>query len=372
MIARLLVTLLLLSLPYGNPFSSTSLYATSPPTTSQQLGSFIPIGRRLQSPRPLVEHYDLTILKNVVQVVGQSSARPYDDMTNPPLIPYNSGTAFQETLVRRSLLSPQRNSIITLCHSPVYTMGSGPEKESNILVQQQRRSSSYSQQQQRPPTTAAASIPIITTRRGGEITYHGPGQLVLYPILNLNTIDGSSQYKKDLHWYLRGVEEVIIRGVRRAATNLNQGVDDDFQDLIRMPGITGVFLPPPSTSLSSESSPPPPLLKVSSLGISSRHWITLHGASLNILPQSLSGYSGIKACGLEDVEAGCLLDWFVECGIIKHPLSGGDDAIEARVFEAVKLGIVDAFAEVFECEIINPQNGSIFQFNDEEGTGEWV
>ena len=352
--AILFLFLLLVSLPSSHQFSTTTtLLATITPSTPQQLGEFTRINRRLtESARPIVEHYDLTIPRNVAfNGDHQRGSHATDTNFGVPLIPYNMATTFQERLVKKAS-SPSSSSIadslITLSHSPVYTLGSGPQKTANILLNQP------SSPHQTTP------IPIIPTRRGGEVTFHGPGQLVVYPILNLN-----SKYKKDLHWYLRGVEEVIIRGVRLASVDLLKGGRglEEIPNLVRLPGVTGVFLP---TSNSDSSTPPPPNYKVSSLGISARHWITLHGASLNVFPQSLIGYTGIKACGLENVEAGCLWNWFKDHGII-------DESTEReRVWLAVKRGVVEAFSEVFECNIVEPQHGAAFHVDEGEMTGEWL
>lgn len=80
-------------------------------------------------------------------------------------------------------------TVLLLQHAPVYTLGQG-STESNLKFDPER-----------PPH------PLVRIERGGEVTYHGPGQLVMYPIINLR------YYRQDLHCYLRGLEEVIIRHV---------------------------------------------------------------------------------------------------------------------------------------------------------------
>jgi lipoyl(octanoyl) transferase len=111
----------------------------------------------------------------------------------------------------------------------------------------------------------SASILIVETSRGGQATYHGPGQLVIYPILDLR------QWQCDLHWYLRQLEQVIID----ALANLELSAE-------RADGYTGVWL---------EGH------KVASIGVAVRGWITYHGVALNV-DCDMSGFSLISPCGL--------------------------------------------------------------------------
>jgi len=112
--------------------------------------------------------------------------------------------------------------------------------------------------------------------RGGEVTYHCPGQLVGYPILNLK------YYQTDLHWYLRQLEEVIIQVL--AKYNL-QGY--------RIPNLTGVWLEG---------------VKIAAIGIKVRRWITMHGFALNINPE-MTGFERIIPCGITDKSVGKLTDF---------------------------------------------------------------
>merc|ERR1712137_1016464 len=103
--------------------------------------------------------------------------------------------------------------------------------------------------------------------RGGEVTYHCPGQVVVYPIINLNF------YKRDLHWYLRQLEEVIIRVLARY--NIEADRDGDH---------TGVW--------TTDG-------KIAAIGINVARWLTMHGLALNV-NCDLSGFSRIVPCGIED------------------------------------------------------------------------
>jgi lipoyl(octanoyl) transferase len=120
------------------------------------------------------------------------------------------------------------------------------------------------------PVTAPRDVPIFRIERGGEVTFHGPGQLVVYPLLDLQR----EPYKQDLHWYLRMVEEVIILTLQHY--NIN-GVRDEIN--------TGVWV--------GEN-------KVAAVGVSSSRWITTHGFALNVSPDlSYFDTSVILPCGID-------------------------------------------------------------------------
>jgi lipoate-protein ligase B len=115
----------------------------------------------------------------------------------------------------------------------------------------------------------SAGIELYRSGRGGQITYHGPGQLVAYPILQLE------ESRRDLHRYLRDLEQVVIDLC--ADLKLEAG---------RRPGLTGVWV--------GER-------KLASLGVRASSWVTSHGLALNY-GQDLSGFQGITPCGLQGVE----------------------------------------------------------------------
>jgi lipoyl(octanoyl) transferase len=110
--------------------------------------------------------------------------------------------------------------------------------------------------------------------RGGDITYHGPGQLVGYPILDLDN------FRPDIHWYLRTLEEAVIRTL--AGYGLNAG---------RISGLTGVWLD------WAEGAPNP--RKICALGVKCSRWVTLHGFALNVNPD-LTYFGHIVPCGITD------------------------------------------------------------------------
>lgn len=152
--------------------------------------------------------------------------------------------------------SPDLDDVLILLeHPPVYTLGQG--STTNFL--------------KFDPTQT--NYELVRIERGGEVTYHCPGQLVGYPILNL------TYYQKDLHWYLRQLEEVVIQVL--AVYGL-EGT--------RIVGMTGVWV--------SDR-------KVAAIGIKVSRWITMHGFALNVCPD-LSGFEQIIPCGIADKAVGSL------------------------------------------------------------------
>ena len=164
-------------------------------------------------------------------------------------ISYEQGLVLQESIVLRKIEGELTDHLILLEHEPVYTMGRNKD-ESSLLIEN------------------CLPYPVHRTNRGGQATYHGPGQLVGYPILDL------TQYGRDLHQYLRFLEDVIIdvlghykvRGLRRE-------------------GLTGVWVED---------------RKIASIGVGVRKWISMHGFALNI-GRDLPGFSSIIPCGIAGV-----------------------------------------------------------------------
>lgn len=165
--------------------------------------------------------------------------------------------ALQERLVEQRLAGEIEDTVLLLEHEPVITIGRTPDRTSLLNAE-------------------ASPFPIIETNRGGQATYHGPGQLVGYLILDLNTRG------RDLHVYLRQIEEVLI------------GVCSEFGvPAQRREGLTGVW---------AESR------KLASIGVGVRKWITMHGFALNVTRESLVGFQPIVPCGIPDVRMTCLAD----------------------------------------------------------------
>lgn len=172
------------------------------------------------------------------------------------LVPYGIAWNWQQQLVGERRADPDReDALILLEHPPVYTLGTGSSLEFLKF----------------DPTQTSHSI--VRIERGGEVTYHCPGQLVGYPILNLR------RHQPDLHWYLRQLEAVIIEVIAQYGLVAE-----------RIPGLTGVWV---------EGH------KVAAIGIKVSRWITMHGFALNVCPD-LSGFQEIVPCGIADRPVGSL------------------------------------------------------------------
>ncbi|MBD3183265.1 lipoyl(octanoyl) transferase LipB [Candidatus Poribacteria bacterium] len=167
------------------------------------------------------------------------------------IVDYKSAHNMQKQLLNRHL-NDGRNSLILLQHKPVITVGRSGH-EDNILVSESMLKSS--------------GIEIYEVERGGDVTYHGPGQLTGYPIIDLK------QFKKDVHWYLRQLEQVIIDVLAQ------YGIEGK-----RIDAYTGVWV-------GNE--------KVAAIGVAVRRWITYHGFALNIHPD-MSHFKMITPCGITD------------------------------------------------------------------------
>ena len=168
------------------------------------------------------------------------------------IVDYGQAHRLQERLVQDHIQNKGNDSLILLQHNPVITMRRSGD-DSNILVPKSM--------------LASAGIETYEIERGGDVTYHGPGQLTGYPILDLR------HFKKDVHWYLRQLEETIIRVL--AEYNLPGE---------RMEGYTGVWV-------GNE--------KVAAIGVAIRRWITYHGFALNVHPD-MSHFQMIRPCGIID------------------------------------------------------------------------
>jgi len=165
-------------------------------------------------------------------------------------IGYEEALALQEKIVAEKRRDPElADTILLLEHDPVYTMGRTPDQTS---------------------LRGAAHLPhpLFQINRGGQATYHGPGQLIGYPIIDLRKCG------QDLHKFLRWIEELLITFLTRF------GIEAQ-----RREGLTGVWVED---------------RKIASIGVGVRHWITMHGFALNVCGD-LSPFSHITPCGIAHV-----------------------------------------------------------------------
>uniref|UniRef100_A0A1J3DN07 lipoyl(octanoyl) transferase n=1 Tax=Noccaea caerulescens TaxID=107243 RepID=A0A1J3DN07_NOCCA len=156
-----------------------------------------------------------------------------------------------------------------------------------------------------------APFDVYRTERGGEVTYHGPGQLVMYPIINLRN------HEMDLHWYLRTLEEIVIR-VLSSSFSIKAS---------RLDGLTGVWVGNQ---------------KVAAIGIRVSKWITYHGLALNVTTD-LTPFNSIVPCGIRDRQVGS----------IKGLLENGDHVKvdDLRLIDIAHESLLKEFSEAFQLQI---------------------
>lgn len=189
-------------------------------------------------------------------------------------VPFSEAWAVQRSLVERRLRSPDLPDLLLLLeHFPVYTLGTGSKLDYLQFDFQD------------------APWEVYRIERGGEVTYHCPGQLVGYPILNLR------HYRQDLHWYLRQLEQVVINTLQQ------YGLPAE-----RLAGLTGVWIEG---------------YKVAAIGVKVSRWITMHGFALNVRAD-LAGFQRIVPCGIADRPVGSLQQFLpdIDPDCVREDLAG--------------------------------------------------
>ena len=219
------------------------------------------------------------------------------------VVPYGEALALQRSLAAAVSQRAIPETVILLEHPPVITTGRRTDEAIELHVPE------------------GAEVEIAETDRGGKSTFHGPGQLVCYPILNLDN------HGRDVKRYVRELEEALIRTL--AAFELTG---------TRIEGLTGVWMP------ASAGAPP---RKIASIGIHVSRWVTTHGYALNVDLDPAPFTDWITACGIEDAQFTTMTR---ELG---RPLTVGD----------VRPAAVAALGEVF---------GLAFEeLPEEDGSGLW-
>jgi len=166
---------------------------------------------------------------------------------------YREVWAEQLRLVESRQIGEVPDTLIVVEHPHVFTLGRRRDSQQNVL--------------------APGDVEVVEIERGGDVTYHGPGQLVAYPIV----LSDQERGERDLHKYLRNLEEAVI------ATCARVGVEAG-----REPGKTGVWMTDGSGARK----------KLCSMGIACRKWVTFHGLALNVTTD-LSYFRRINPCGFE-------------------------------------------------------------------------
>eukprot|EP00981_Chlorochromonas_danica_P003090 scaffold614_cov157-Ochromonas_danica.AAC.8 len=213
------------------------------------------------------------------------------------LIPYEEGLVMQQRLVDEHISmqsgssSPCAGSLLFLQHFPVYTIGTGGTEESGPFSNVDENG-------------VPLDFKVFPVGRGGQTTYHGPGQLVMYPILDLN------YFEKDINSYLRGLEEVVIRTLK------------DFDiEAGRIEGLTGVWVGNK---------------KLAAIGIHIKRWVTMHGAALNV-NVDLRYFRNIIPCGISDKPVGSMHEFLTNVTIT-----------------SARLRMMENFQSVFGCSFDTP------------------
>jgi len=200
-------------------------------------------------------------------------------------VDYQTAWDYQRSLVAERIADSTLEDVLLLLeHPPVYTLGTGSTQDFLKFDPQN------------------APYEIHRIERGGEVTYHCPGQLVAYPVLNLR------YYQQDLHWYLRQLEEVILQLLQ------SYGLPAE-----RLSGLTGVWVEG---------------YKIAAIGIKVSRWITMHGFAINVCPD-LTGFTRIVPCGIADKPVGSLAQFLPEITI-----------------KQVQDDIVRIFAQVFQVDLL--------------------
>jgi lipoyl(octanoyl) transferase len=169
-----------------------------------------------------------------------------------PSPPYTDTIALMESIVADVIAGSASETILLLEHEEVYTAGTGAKNEDLLNP---------------------GNIPVIHTGRGGKFTYHGPGQRIIYPILNL----AAPHRQKDLRLYIKKLEEWIIRVLKEF------GIEAYIVD-----GRVGIW-----TQKGGRDA------KIGAIGVRVRKWVTYHGVAVNIAPD-LAKFNGIVPCGISD------------------------------------------------------------------------
>lgn len=208
--------------------------------------------------------------------------------------PYLATLELQRALVdRRRRGEIDEDLLLLVEHEPVITLGRGTRDSSLPLA---------------PALLRAQGAQVVEVERGGDVTWHGPGQLVGYPIFDL------THHRQDLHWYLRQLEESVIRAMAEFGL---AGA--------RVEGKTGVWSGP---------------RKIASIGVHVRQWVTFHGFALNVHPD-LRSFDQIVACGIPGVDMTSVERELHLAG--QHPGLGRE-----RLWQGVKEAMIRATGTTFE------------------------
>lgn len=244
-------------------------------------------------------------------------------------LPYVRTLALQERLhaiqLAQCRLGTHKDMLLLLQHRPVYTAGRRQSSDDPEIMSEEAR-------------LTRLGADFVTTQRGGQITYHGPGQIVGYPLLDL----GRTAPPLHIRDYICKMQTALKRHFREA-----HGISSAPSDN------TGVFLDEHT--------------KLASIGVQVRHRLTTHGFAFNVTPEPLAWFDQVVACGLADVKAGCITG-----------ASGARDGGEVTVEGEIE-GLVERFGRVFgrdmqKLDVREGEVGEAIMALDEEAAaaGPWA
>ncbi|XP_071731469.1 octanoyltransferase LIP2p, chloroplastic-like [Rutidosis leptorrhynchoides] len=261
-------------------------------------------GQKTVSPRPITSQITGTVSTSTTQQATTRRCECYDMYKE--VVPYPEAWSWQKSIVkdRKTLIDDDKDdsdSLIVLQHQPVYTLGTAStENNLNFNIND-------------------SPLPLYQTERGGEVTYHGPGQIMMYPIMNLRF------QKMDLHWYLRALEEVVIR-VLKITFSLKAS---------RVDGLTGVWVGDK---------------KLAAIGIRVTRWLTYHGLALNV-STDLSPFNSIIPCGIRDRGVGNIKELLLNEPCSSSSYNTSDD--DGKLIDIAHDSLLKEFCEVFQVEMFH-------------------
>lgn len=216
-------------------------------------------------------------------------------LVNLATVPYADALTLQHRLVDARKRGALNDTLLLLEHPPTFTLGRNGNDE-NILA-----SSEYLRQ---------LGIAVFRVERGGDVTYHGPGQLVGYPILDLHN------FRMDVGWFVRSMEEALILALG------DFGIRGK-----RIEKLVGVWV--------EQSSPVQPEAKLVQIGARIEQWVTYHGFALNVDP-NLAHFDLIIPCGISDKAVTSMTR------VLNHPVD----------LNAVRERVAARFGEVFGADLV--------------------
>lgn len=262
------------------------------------------------------------------------------------------------THVDSSIAESCNNALIVLEHAPVYTLGRAASP-SDL-----RFSTSHFEQ------TEGASLPpppfacdVHKVERGGKITYHGPGQLVVYPMLNLR------EFRLDLHWYVESIEETIIRMLRNIGIGAARlkgfpgvWVGGEIEEMHRA-DTSGRLVPKTVEGTGLER-------KIAQVGMNCSKWYTSHGFAINVCP-SMDHFNYIVPCGISDravtsimqemerqLRNGGLISKYIESLRQNNANASSHSILTPKsLMTVVEKLVLREFQHVFECSLVDVPHG---------------